>query len=114
MSKGSWVEFSSHDLAKSFLSRVQASKVDLKIEGKALLVKHARTQHQKKRNYALRKAESLIKESGAASGKNVEILWKVDGSRERHVVVNKEVAFKQCEDDVKGTFLPPFSQLSIP
>ena len=77
-------------------------------------MKPARKKIQKTRNYALRAAENLIKETGDASGKNVEILWKVEGSKERHVIVNKAVAFKQCQDDAIGAFLPPFTQLSIP
>ncbi|CAK0810413.1 unnamed protein product, partial [Prorocentrum cordatum] len=94
--KGSGVEFCSPDLVKSLLSRVQASTADFENGGNVVLMKPARTQKQKTRNCALRKAERLTRESVASSGKTVETLWKVDGSRERRVVVNKEAAFKQC------------------
>ena len=90
------------------------SSIELNVGSKKLMIKPARTELQRKRNYAMRKAEELIKASTLTAGKEVKIEWKVDGSRERLVTVNGTTAFKQGEHDVKGVFLQPFADLVIP
>ena len=114
LSPGSWVEFSGVEVAKAFLSNVSLSSTELNVGSKKLMIKPARTELQRKRNYAMRKAEELIKASTHTGGKEVKIEWKVDGSRERLVTVNGTAAFKQEENDVKGVFLQPFADLVIP
>jgi hypothetical protein len=81
--------------------------------GKHVVVKMARAKMQKQRNWAIRKADSLIKESPQSTGKEVKILWTVEGSKERQVVVNNVVAFRQGRDDPHGSFEAEFDSLVI-
>ena len=70
-------------------------------------VKAALTATNKQRNWALRKAEELLK--AAEPEAKVELAWP-----ERAVKVNGEKAFSQDKTDTRGSFLPPFTKLSLP
>ena len=72
----------------------------------------AKTLLQLGRNNALRKVADLLKKevSDAAS---VEIVWKMDGTKNREVHVAKQPAFRQTIDDQKGVFLDRFSSLEV-
>ena len=107
----SWIEFSNTDLAKDFLKKIENK--DLKVEGVEIKTKVARTQFQKKRNYAMRKIEEFQRASSKNEIKNVTIVWKVEGSKKRHIVVVESVPFLQDEHDAIGVFSTPFTDLSI-
>ena len=83
------------------------------MEGTEIKIKTARTQFQKKRNYAMRKAEELLKTSPKTGIQKVSIEWKVQDTKKRRILVGDAVAFLQSEYDVIGTFSTPFTDLSI-
>ena len=58
----SYVEFGHQDTARNFVKAVEERGVTVQSKEKQLLVKQAQTQKQKARNWALRKAEELVKE----------------------------------------------------
>ena len=57
----SFVEFGDKDTAKDFVQAVESSGLQVQAGGKMLVVKKARTQQASSRNWALRKAEELLK-----------------------------------------------------
>eukprot|EP00959_Pyramimonas_sp_CCMP1952_P247796 5180129-Pyramimonas_sp.AAC.1 len=73
----------------------------------------ARAKMQKPRNWAIRKADSLTKESPQSTGKGAKVLWKVEGSKEKHVAVNNVVDFRLGKDYPRGTFEADFRNLVI-
>ena len=113
LSKTSWVEFSNTDTTKAFLKTVASDNAEITVDGSSVKVKPARTQIQKKRNYALIRASEIIKISGEGAGKNVKIEFKVPDSKERHVTVDGVVGFCQNQNDTIGFFRAPFLALSI-
>ena len=82
----SFVEFGDQDTARDFVSAVESSGVQVQAGGKQLLVKKARTQKASSRNWALRKAEELLK--ATPGGAEAKLDWK-----EREVKV-KEASLK--------------------
>ena len=86
---------------------MKAAKGELEVHGQKLKVKAALTQTNKERNWALRKAEELLK--GAASQKAVKLEWA-----ERLVKVDGVPAFVQDKVELRGCFQPPFANLSLP
>ena len=76
---------------------------------KTLSIKPARSKLNSQRNYSLRKAEELIKESEHSKDKTVSISWDT-----RSVTVNNISAFTQGKTDTGGSFLAPFELLALP
>ena len=77
------------------------------------MIKNARTDFQKACNWALKKACELIKNSPESKNKKVEIVWKVTDTKLRQINVNEKVAFVQSEEEGTGTFVAPFTDLSL-
>ena len=102
----SFVEFGDKDTVKDFVKAVADSGLEVESAGKKLSVKPARTQKNSARNWALRKAEEVLKATSGTEG--VKVDWK-----ERAVQANGEEAFKQGRDDL-GTFTSNFSHLALP
>ena len=102
----SFVEFGNQDTARNFVKAVEESGVAVETQGKKLLVKQAQTQKQKARNWALRKAEELVKGKPGATG--VQLEWK-----ERKVTAGGVDAFTQGKDNL-GSFVGDFSDLKLP
>ena len=76
----------------------------------------AKTQSQLKRNTALRDAMAKLKaDPRGAKNKKVEILWKKTDPKDknREVVIDGICAFRQGVDDISGSFLSPFTDLTI-
>ena len=71
--------------------------------------KFALTDFNKQRNWALRKAEELIKAEPAATNKRVAINFSA-----RVVKVDSSTAFEQGRDESRGTFMGAFSALTLP
>ena len=84
----SYVEFGNQDTARNFVKAVEERGVTVQSKEKQLLVKQAQTQKQKARNWALRKAEELVKGKPEATG--VKLEWK-----KRKVIAEGEDAFTQ-------------------
>ena len=108
-----WVEFASIDGAQNFCKKVVESSIQLESGGKQIMVKGARTEIQKERNWALKEAQKLIKNAPESKGKNVEIAWKVPDTKSRHVMVDGNIGFAQTQNENKGTFIAPFSSLAL-
>ena len=102
----SFVEFGDQDTVKEFVKTVEDSNVQVTAGGKNLLVKAARTQKASSRNWALRKAEEMLRNN--SDGADVKVEWK-----ERVVKVGEDVAFKQEKDNL-GTFKGTFASLVLP
>ena len=86
------------------------------MEGSSVKMKAAKTQIQKKGNYALIRACELITElqkSTPGTKKTIQIEWKVADTKDRHVTVDGVVGFCQNQKDSVGTFKAPFLDLSI-
>ena len=71
-------------------------------------MKAARTELSGRRNYSLRKALDVIKESTVIDGEDAQIAWK-----DRSITVDNVPAFKQSSSEIGGTFLPPFEGLAL-
>ena len=71
----------------------------------------AKTLSQLNRNNSLRKAADALKKVVDAA--SVEIVWRKDGSKDREVLVNQKLAFRQTVDEAIGTFLHPYQTLQI-
>ena len=107
------VEFVSADVAQEFYKNITGSDFPCEVQGTKILIKGARTETQRERNTALKKAAELIKKSPESKDKNVEIVWKVQDSKTRQVKVNDIVAFTQLKDDRKGSFEAPYVGLTL-
>ena len=77
------------------------------------MIKNARTDFQKARNWALKKACEVIKSSPESKNKKVEIVWKVTDTKLRQITVNDKVAFVQSKEEATGTFVAPFTGLCL-
>ena len=72
-----------------------------------------KTERQITRNYALKKAEELIKAHPGCNGKAVEIAWQIPISKDRGVRWDNQLVFSQSSRDSIGSFAAPFSILII-
>ena len=104
LSKFSYIEFPSSDAASQFLQTAKNSS-HLKIRDCGLRVKQALTSVNRKRNWALRRAEEILKANTHTSTK---IDWK-----ERIVNCKDQIAFKQSRYDLTGNFIEEFASLSL-
>ena len=68
---------------------------------------------QLKRNSCLTKAADLLKKDSRNKGKNVEICWKFEGTKDRQVVVDGKTVFQQTSSDLAGRFVTPFEALTF-
>lgn len=110
------MEFSNIETTKSFLKTVTIDNAEIPVEGSSVKIKAAKTQIQKKRNYALIRASELITElqkSTPGTKKTIQIEWKVVDTKDRHVTVDGVVGFCQNQNDSNGTFKAPFLDLSF-
>jgi len=102
-----YAEFGSQDTARKVPDKL--SKSELKVNGASIGIKAARTKLNGTRNHSLRSAEEQIKASDATGGAEVILDWK-----ERVIKVGTKIAFKQEKADITGSFLDPFSSLTLP
>jgi hypothetical protein len=108
--------FHSGDARDSALKIIRDAKAQVLDGNKPLDLKieYARTRAQKARNWAIRKAEELIKvEMSKRSGKkSIKIDWTMPT---RKIVFNDtEVVFQQEKEELRGKFLGSFAKLSLP
>ena len=88
LTKVVWVEFASVDTAQNFDKKVVESFIRLENGGKQMLVKPARTEMQKTRNYAVNEAKQLITNAPEPNGKSVEIDF---GKYQNHNLVTSKL-----------------------
>ena len=103
MKNVSYVEFASTDAAKSFMK--EAGSGQFPIQG--ITVKPALSKIHRQRNYAIRKAEEMIKER--APGKEVKADLK-----QRIVTLEGSTVFEQTSSELGGTFRGTMSSLRLP
>lgn len=84
-----------------------------KMLGGTIRADYAKTAKQLTRNWAMKKANDLIKADGRSSGPDIVINWKIEGSKDRSVTVNGFVAFLQEKQDSIGTFSVDFEHLTV-
>ena len=85
----------------------------VELNGSKVIAARARTKVQEARNWAIRKAEELVKvEVAKTSGQNiVKIEWEMP---ERKVSVNGGIVFKQAKDSLRGEFCGLLQGLQLP
>ena len=103
MKNVSYVEFASTDAAKSFMK--EAGSGQFPIQG--ITVKPAMSKINRQRNYAIQKAEEMIKER--APGKEVKADLK-----QRIVTLEGSTVFEQTSSELGGTFRGTMSSLRLP
>ena len=103
MKNVSYVKFASTDAAKSFMK--EAGSGQFPIQG--ITVKPALSKINRQRNYAIRKAEEMIKER--APGKEVKADLK-----QRIVTLEGSTVFEQTSSELGGTFRGTMSSLRLP
>ena len=104
LSKLSYIEFPSSDAASQFLQTAKNSS-HLKTRDCELRVKQALTSVNRKRNWALRRAEEILK---ANTHMSTKIDWK-----KRIVSCKDQIAFKQSRYDLTGKFIEGLDSLSL-
>ena len=107
LGKAVYVHLATEDEARNLVKAAKDREVAPEVGGSKLRLVPAKTARFKQRDWALSKAEELLKES--AEGRAVEVQKK-----ERTVKVGGVVAFKQEKDDAKGNFVGSFSHLTLP
>ncbi len=76
--------------------------------GKTLKIKKAVTKFNRSRNWALLKAKELIESAPGGTGATAQL------GKDRNVKVGNVIAFEQKPHESRGTFLGPFSSLTLP
>jgi hypothetical protein len=106
----SYVEFGSDDVAREFLKTLPQGVGNVKLDGgKTVSAKPGISKVNAARNYALRKAEEMLKADPGSAGKGVTADLK-----ERVVKVGAHVAFAQLQKELGGTFAGGFAHLKLP
>ena len=82
-------------------------------EGNDLKIARAKTNMQLQRNKFMKKAADMIKHHDASKSKNMKVNWKIEGCKDRTVTVGDCDAFRQTSNDIHGTFLGPWADLSF-
>ena len=108
------VEFASNQIREQILKHLSGKPFQDQKNGK-LTIDRAKTAGQLVRNSYLRKVSDVLKKEPTCKDKPIEIVWQQDDRKDksRTVTVNGQIAFRQNLDDVQGTFLAPFSNLTV-
>mgnify|MGYP003341748875 CR=1 FL=1 len=101
--KVSYVEFASQDAAKKFSNEADATKFPIK----DIMVKPALSKINRQRNYAIRKAEEIIK----AKFPNKDVQFD---RKDRTLSVDGAAVFKQVPNELGGTFSGIMAGSSLP
>ena len=112
LGKVALVHLASEDEARLLVKTVKVKGLQPELRGNKLRVDPAKTTRNKQRDWALREAAKLLKEwvSKNQPGKKVER----GGGKVRKVKVDGVVAFKQKQEDTKGSFCEGVSHLALP
>jgi hypothetical protein len=108
LTPNSYLEFPNNDRATDFLKNFPRGSM-VKVGGQDVAIKPAITKINSQRNYSIRKAEEILKADPANQGKNIESILK-----DRVVQVAGHIAFRQDKNELGGTFVGPYSHLSLP
>ena len=106
LGKVSFIELVDEDTRNNLLAKIGESAV---IGGGSVKIKKALSKINESRNYALRKAEELLKSDPQTGQKQVVISW----SKPRGVKVDGTFAFSQNDSELTGTFAAPYNNLQL-
>ena len=107
------IELSSHGARETSLKALGGDKSTRDTEIGKLEIARAQTSLQRKRNSALVQAIEALKKDPRCQGKNLEIAWKIDGSKNRAVKMEDRQIFIQSPVDLIGRFCSPFENVSV-
>ena len=114
ISGGSVVELSSRLVREFCLKKLtEDNSIMATSELGTIGVKRAKTEFQRNRNNALYRAEQFIKSQSGSKGKSVKIVWQIEGTKDRGVECDGQMAFSQSASDLTGKFLSPFDDLDV-
>ena len=106
----SFVKFSSSRATKEALQKLGGKNKEFSVsENIKIKMKSAISAINLKRNWSIRQAHELIRNSPLSNNNSIEIDFK-----ERKVLVGGSPAFTQSPNQLKGTFLKPFNSLRLP
>ena len=109
LSPASFAEFKDADSARAALRFIRDNNLTLGASGNnKLKIKATQSQLNKRRDFALRNADRLIKADPASNGKIVKIEFK-----DRQVKLDDNIVFSQEKHEVGGTFSGDFSHLRL-
>ena len=112
MSAVSVVELSSRSVRETCLKKLGEDNAIMANAGVGTIkVKRAKTNLQMNRNNTLYRIQDFLKKEPSTKSKSIEIIWKMDGSKDRGVKVGDDMAFVQKSTDLSGSFLAPFQNL---
>ena len=104
------VEFISESAAKHFINAVGKGSKHKLTSGAEITLKNDVTKLNRARNWAITKAEELLKADPLCRGKEI----KTNMGNNREVKVDGKAAFIQASSELRGTFLTPFLHLKLP
>ena len=104
------VEFSTSDVQRSVLRKIESDKLKCNIGGQNVDIKGGKSDSAIARDNALRQATDALKKGPRCAGKTV----KPEFTGNRGVVVNGDYAFDQPKGKSLGDFLEPFTDLQLP
>ena len=103
------VEFPNEAAAQRFLDHVGKNSTAKLSTGAEIKFKKDKTKINQSRDWAIHKAEELIKNDPNARGKEVKVDFRL-----REVKVDSVLAFNQAETDLRGSFRTPYNHLKLP
>ena len=106
------VEFATNALREQVLKKTSETHIE-DAQGHVITVARAKTAAQLHRNGAMRRALKMIKSHAAARGREPQINWKVENSKDRTIEVDNTIVFSQSPNDIGGIFRGPFSNLVL-
>ena len=112
MSAVSVVELSSRSVRETCLKKLGEDNATMANAGLGTIkIKRAKTNLQMNRNNTLYRMQEFFKNEPSTKSKPIEIVWKMEGSKDRGVKVGGDMAFVQKTTDLSGSFLAPFQNL---
>ena len=112
MSPVSVVELPSRALRETSLKKLEGHSILTSANVGSVSVARAKTSVQLKRNGALQQACEKLKKDSRCKDKSVEIVWQMEGKKDRGVKVGDQIAFLQISTDLTGKYNVPFNDLT--
>ena len=114
MTSVSIIEFASRTVRDAVLKDMKDKpQLQKDSDGSTLKFDRAKSAMQLKRNSCLKRALEMIKKDPKSRGLNAEILWKMEGCKDRGVKIGDQIAFQQALDDVAGHFTTDYGHLKL-
>ena len=107
------VELSSRANREAALKKLEGDNSKLDTAAGKLKVQRAKTSFQRKRNTSMGNAFEALKKDSRCQNKSVELVWKMDGTKDRGVKVGNDMIFLQTPFDLVGSFKAPFNDILL-